>query len=75
MMKGTQNISGEEYFESREEMIDKQMQDVIVQPKKPKVKSASPQKGKPIVVIEQTADGPVKHVFYGDVQVVQEEDE
>lgn len=24
---------------------------------------------KKIVVIEQTADGPVKHIFYGDVEV------
>lgn len=36
MQKGSQSISGEEYFESREEMIDKQMQDIIVQPPKPK---------------------------------------
>jgi len=30
-------------------------------------------KKKPIVVIENTPDGPVKHVFYGDAQVVDED--
>jgi hypothetical protein len=39
----------------------------------PNKKDSSPKKQQ-IVVIEQTPDGPVKHIFYGDVQVLSEAD-
>ena len=65
----SRSISSEEFFESKDEMAEQYKQLIKQEPEsKPKKEQ------KPIVVIEHTKDGPVKHIFYGEVEV-QEVDE